>query len=361
MKTRRAAICLQVLIFIISLAILGFTEPGYSQTAKTNVIKWRGQTGFPTTIAPYGPFGQGNTGIFASGKQWSDWLTHRTGGRLVIEWREPGSVFPVTETDNAVSQGVVQISFSYGGWYSGRIPETDIETGGIFFWEDESQLYECLHKYGLFQALQKVYAKRNLFWIPHHLGSIVNIGTTFPAPTPESLKGKKIRTLGIWGDYIAMLGATPVSIPWGDVYMAAKLGTIDGWCAGVGSMEELKLKEVAKGLVVTPVVSQGMSNMIINKSAYDALPKDIQEILQKEAPHMTYVASTHWHNQCLWVIRHAKENYKVDLFNWSAKDADRVTQLAADKIYPKIAAKSPSCAELMEIVKKQMRDYARIK
>ena len=34
----------------------------HSQT----VIKWRGQTCFPSTVAPFGPFKQGETGLFAA-------------------------------------------------------------------------------------------------------------------------------------------------------------------------------------------------------------------------------------------------------------------------------------------------------
>ena len=113
----------------------------HSQT----VIKWRGQTCFPSTVAPFGPFKQGETGLFASLKQWCEWLSKRTNGRLVIDWAEPGAIVPIVEADKAVAQGTIRISYGLNSYYAGRIPETDIETGGIFFWEDESQCYECLH------------------------------------------------------------------------------------------------------------------------------------------------------------------------------------------------------------------------
>lgn len=329
--------------------------------SQPKVIKWKGQTCFPSTVAPYGPFGQGQTGLFAGIKQWSDWLYKRTNGRLAIDWAEPGAIFPITETDRSVAQGVVQISYEYGGYYAGRIPETDIETGGVFFYEDESQYYECLYKYGLFNAMQKAYAKYNLYWLPFHNDAIVGIGTGFPAPNSEAIKGRKIRTVGVWGDYVSVLGGTPVSIPWGDVYMGAKLGTVDGWLAGIASLEELKLKEVAKGYVIHPLVGTASSGIVINKAAYSALPKDIQDILQNEAPHWSYFCSHHWHNQCMWIAKNAKEEYGVKLYYWSPEDIDRVTKLVVDKIFPKMASKSPDCAQMMEIIKKQMKDYGRLK
>ena len=358
METKKATFSLLAVILVAALALPSLT---LAQTPKPKAITWVGQSGFPSTIAPYGPFREGETGFMACIKHWSDWVTWRTNGRLVIEWREPGAVFPVTESDNAVSKNVVQIAVTSGGWYSGRMPETDIESGGIFFWEEESQVYEALHKYGLFQALQKIYAKRNIYWLPYHGGTNVVLGTTFPAPTPEAIKGKKMRTWGVLGDYIAMLGGTPVSLPWGDVYMAAKLGTIDGWAAGVMALNEIKLKEVGKGLVPVPTISKSLSNFLINKRAYDALPKDIQDILQNEAPHWAYVTHTYNINQTLWILRNAQKEYDIKYYYWSQKDIDRVTQMVADKIYPKMAAKSPASAELMAIIEKQMRDYGRIK
>ena len=338
--------------------VAGSARPAFSQQ---KVIKWKGQTCFPSTVAPFGPFGQGQTGMYAGLKQWTEWLYQRTNGRLVIEWAEPGAIFPITETDRSVAQGVVQISQDFGGYYAGRIPETDIETGGVFFWENEAQAYECLHKYGLFKAMQKAYAKYNLYWLPFHNDALVGMGTMFPAPNPEAIKGKKIRTVGVWGDYVSVLGGTPVSIPWGDVYMGAKLGTVDGWLAGIAALEELKLKEVTKGYVIHPLIGNAMLGIIINRAAYNALPKDIQDIIQNEAAHATYFCSTHWHNQCVWIAKNSKDEYGVKLYHWSQEDIDRVTKLVVDTIFPKIAKKSPDCAQMMEIIRKQMKDYGRLR
>lgn len=327
---KKVKVCLLAIVLCATITLIGFSAPALSQ-AKT--IKWKGQSCFPSTVAPFGPFRQGETGLFAGMRQWSKWLYDRTNGRLTIDWAEPGSIFPTTETDKAIAQGVVQIAYEYGGYYAGRIPETDIETGGVFFFEDESQAYECLHKYGLFQAMQKAYAKYKIYWLPFHNDAIVGIGTRFEAPNPEAIKGKKIRTVGLWGEYVKMLGGTPVSIPWGDVYMGVKLGTVDGWLAGVASLEELKLKEVAKGYVMNPVVSNAMSGILINPAAYNALPKDIQEILQNEAPHVAYFCSTHWHNQCMWTMNNANKEYGVKIYSWSPEDIARITKMAVDTIF----------------------------
>src|SRR4030043_342544 len=348
------------LVFLLSLAfLLGYAPQTAAQ--KADVIKWKGQETFPTKLPAYGPFRAGDTGVHAITREWTEWIKRSTGGRLVIDWAEPGAIFPPFEGDTAIGRGVVQIAVSYGAYYTGRIPETDIETGLAFAWPTVAAEYDCLHNYGLYAELKKVYAERNINWYPMHTEAIVSIGTMFPAPTSEAIKGKKIRAVGFWGDYIAMLGGSPVPLPWGEIYMGLKLGTIDGWVAGSGTLEELKLKEVAKGIVYSPRISNAPVNILINMKAFKALPKDIQDLLENNLRYITYALSHKWQQQCTWVIADAKEKYGVIPYSWSAEDVNKVTQRAVDTLYPKVAAKSARCAKLVDIVKKQMRDYSRIK
>ncbi|KPK92601.1 MAG: hypothetical protein AMJ94_04705 [Deltaproteobacteria bacterium SM23_61] len=346
---------------LVFLLFLGFLLAPASQTEAQNVIKWKGQETFPTKLPAYGPFAVGKTGVHAIAREWTEWVKHITGGRLVIDWAEPRAIFPPFEGDLAVGRGVVQIAVSYGAYYTGRIPEADVETGLVFAWPNAQVEYDCLYNYGLYAELKKVYAERNIHWYPLQTDAIVSIGTTFPAPTSAAIKGKKIRAVGIWGDYIAMLGGSPVPLPWGEIYMGLKLGTIDGWVAGSGTLEELKLKEVAKGIVYHPRISNAPCNLLINMKAFKALPKDIQDLLESTNRYVLHSLSHRWQQQCSWVIADAQEKYGVIPYTWPQEDVNKVTQQAADTLYPKVAAKSARCAKLVNIIKKQMKDYGRIK
>jgi len=104
-----------------------------------------------------------------------------------------------------------------------------------------------------------------------------------------------------------------------------------------------------------------MVNILINMNAFKALPKDIQDLMDRNFRYVTYALSHKWHQQCTWVIADAREKYGLVPYAWSAEDVRKVTQKAVETLFPKVAAKSPRCAKLVEIVKKQMRDYGRIK
>ena len=83
------------LAFLLSLVfLLGHA----SQTAaqKVDVIKWKGQETFPTKLPAYGPFSAAQAGVHAITREWTEWLKRATGGRLVIDWAEPGANFPLS-------------------------------------------------------------------------------------------------------------------------------------------------------------------------------------------------------------------------------------------------------------------------
>jgi TRAP-type C4-dicarboxylate transport system substrate-binding protein len=358
MRNRRIALVTGLLVAFV--LVMG-PIIAQAQTSSPSVIHWKGQCAYASTVAPFGPFGRGYAGIYAHFWWWAEWVKKASGGRLVIDLVEPGAVFPIGEADLAVGKSVVQVAIGMGSYFGGRMPETDVEGGGVFQWENNEQNYECITKYGLGKALQKVYAKRNLMWLPGYAGAIIGVGTNFPAPNPAALKGKKLRTTGMWADYIRMLGGSPVNLPWGEMYMAMKLGTIDGYVAGPGVFEDLKMKEVTKGFVYPPLISTSPSGIIINMHAFKALPPDLQELLERDSGYVIYAGSHNLHNQQDWILKMAAQQYGVKIYTWSPEEIQQITQQVVEEIYPRTAARSKDCAELVEIVKKQMRDYGRIK
>ena len=75
--------------------------------------------------------------------------------------------------------------------------------------------------------------------------------TKKPVKTLDDVKGLKIRSPGgHQTNYIKSLGAEPIFMPLGDVYMAMETGTIDGIVTCVPLVSPFKLHEVAKHAVV---------------------------------------------------------------------------------------------------------------
>ncbi|MDD5101163.1 MAG: TRAP transporter substrate-binding protein DctP [Syntrophales bacterium] len=335
------------------------TSAAPATTAAPTVIKWKGQYSYPTTVQ-YGPFKSPKTaGLNALTLTWTEWLTKATNGRIQIEWAEPGAIYPVADTDKAVGEGLVQVAMPSGMYYRGRFPEGDIEAGGIMLYVDDRDMYDCFYNAGLYEALQKVYKdKLKVVYYPIFAQSETSIGTTFDIPTLDSLKGKKIRAVGVQADFIQALGGSPTMVALGEVYQAMKLGTVDGWVAATAQLETGKLKEVTKGWVTNPLMSLTPSNVIINQKAFDALPADLKKILQEQSQYASYTTSTAWGNQNQYALEQA-QNYGVKTFAWSAADQERATQIAKTAIWPKLAGATPEAKMLMDVIMKWRASWGR--
>lgn len=96
------------------------------------------------------------------------------------------------------------------------------------------------------------------------------------------LKGKKIRVQGTsQGDFAAALGASSVTIPFGEVVPALEKGVVD--CGITGTMPGYKAKwtEVTNTLFRLPV-GYTIGTWVVNLNVWNKLSKDTQVFMQKQ-------------------------------------------------------------------------------
>lgn len=354
-----SSICI-IMLILLTLSFLVEAAPPKEAPRKEEVIRWRGQSDFSKSLAPFGPFKLGQVGVYGQTQFMLDWIAKATNGRLKIDLETVGTINPPGETFDMVSRGIYPVANSTGPFYTGKMPETDIEVGLLFAFRDMSDLWDCYFNYGLYEELKRAYAEKKIYWIPAHSDSTVNIGANFPLDKPERVKGKKIRALGQFGDYVALIGGAPVSVPLAEVYMGLKLGTVDGFVSGVSFLHSDKWDEVCKNFVKSPSCSLWTNNILINLDAFKALPQDIQKTIDEYAPYVGFAAAHKWRLQDQWVISNVEKKFGIKFYTWSAEDTERLTKMVIEQVWPKIAAKSPRNARMIEIIKRQMRDHGRI-
>jgi TRAP-type C4-dicarboxylate transport system substrate-binding protein len=98
--------------------------------------------------------------------------------------------------------------------------------------------------------------------------------------TLNDLKGLKIRIHSARLEGIMRrLGAAPQFMPLGDVYMAAKSGTIDGALTGAIAIHSTKLNEVFK-YAVELTYEGGIQDIVVSNKAWDPLPDDLKQIVR---------------------------------------------------------------------------------
>ena len=102
--------------------------------------------------------------------------------------------------------------------------------------------------------------------------------------TPADMKGLKLRTPSIEAITVCMttLGASYISMPLADVYMALKQGTVDGQENPIATIYDQKLHEVQKySLYVNYQYHPEV--MTMNAAFYRSLPEEYQKVLSDAA------------------------------------------------------------------------------
>ena len=103
-----------------------------------------------------------------------------------------------------------------------------------------------------------------------------------PILTPDDMQGLKIRTPGIESIIKTMeaFGANPVSIPFGDVYMALKTNVADGQENPPINIESMKIHEVQKYMTVIDYQFHP-DPFLVNLKWYNSLSPEYQKILKE--------------------------------------------------------------------------------
>ena len=347
MKRRDVLVAMVMIGFLLTI----LPSQALSQAKVPKVIRWKGQGAFSGPTAS------------AAGVTFGKWVEKRSGGRLVMNVEPPGTIAPVRDMFSAVSKGLLDFAGVYfGGYHAGMMPETDIETGLPLAWESSEEVWDAYYQRGLLEKIRKIYAEKNVFFLaPCPAGQISQVMTTFPVKSIKDLKGKKIGAAGIVAEFIKLLGASPMNVPYPERYMALKLGTVDALLTGGSMLEDVKLKELVTHFIIHPNVNSYANSFIVNLNSWNALPDDIKKFIDEETRYL--VADQHSMMDGMegrLAIAKAVKEYKLKLVHLPPEEVEWLRSETMTKVWNIAASKNPRSAELVELVRKQMRDLGRL-
>ena len=283
-----------------------------------------------------------------------------TNGRLQIELYEPGALCQASDIVTYLSQGAFDCAVIFGSTYSGVLPEADLGCGLPFAWESYSEIYDAMENYGLLDLIQEAYGELNIkyYWNAHEPN--YNTLANFKVNSLADYAGKKIRALGVWGDYYAAIGATPVNIPGTEVYQALQLGTIDGAHYGWSALSDSNnIREVAD-YAICPSLSYCQMATVVSQASLDALPEDLRNVVDEAIRQanmgiigLDHVAGTEKS------VRDAVLGGYTELVELPDDVVAQLREIAITQVWEQLAAKSDRMARGIEIIKQQNRDYGR--
>ena len=289
-----------------------------------------------------------------------------TGGRLKITLHYAGELVEYTEVFPALQANMIQIANTGALFWRGSVPVGWITAGNLppFITRSDAEFNELYHHRGLDKLMGEAWAEQGI----HFLGSH-NVGDTYfwskkPINSLEDLKGFKVRFFGAMSDTMEHFGASPIMLPHPEVYMAISTGTLDGAGTCWWQYRDLKHYEVCPYFIGPPWQVPQAMELLVSQKAWDALPRDIQAIVETAAIVMSKDFADLNRIEEQEMYRESFPKWGTKFIHWSEGDVDRITKEFSlpylDKIAAEVGPKDPRVVKGIEIIKQFMRDYGYI-
>ncbi|MBF0584451.1 MAG: TRAP transporter substrate-binding protein [Magnetococcales bacterium] len=208
-------------------------------------------------------------------------IEEMSGGRLKVKVYGDKELVGAFEVFDAVSRGTVQMGHGAAYYWKGKHPATQF-FASVPFGLTAQEMNSWLYHGGGLALWTELYEPFGL--IPSPIGNTgVQMGGWFNKEirSVDDLQGLKMRIPGLGGEVLKRAGGTPVSLPGGEIFLALQSGAIDAteW---VGPYNDLAfgLHKAAKFYYYPGWHEPGTTlEGLINKKAFEALPKDLQSIV----------------------------------------------------------------------------------
>ncbi len=209
-------------------------------------------------------------------------ISDMSDGRLNIQVYGAGELIPAFEGFDAVRAGTVEMNHANSYFWTGKTFAAQYFTAvpfGMNFQGMNGWFYDG----GGIDLWNEVYAPFGMVAMPCGNTGVQMTGWfKKEIKTVADLKGLKMRIPGLAGKVYASLGVDVKVLPGGEIFPALERGVIDA-AEFVGPFQDrrLGLQKAAKYYYTTGWHEPAtVSELLINKAAWDKLPKDLQAIVR---------------------------------------------------------------------------------
>ncbi|BAZ92505.1 TRAP-type mannitol/chloroaromatic compound transporter, periplasmic component [Thiohalobacter thiocyanaticus] len=276
-------------------------------------------------------------------------ITEMSDGRLQVKVYGAGELVPAFEIFDAVSRGTAEMGHGAAYYWKGKSQAAQFFSA-VPFGLTAQEMNGWLYHGGGMQLWQEIYAEFGL--VPTAAGNTgVQMAGWFNKEINrvEDLEGLKMRIPGLGGEVLQRAGGTPVSLPGGEIFTSLQSGNIDAteW---VGPYNDLAfgLHKAAKYYYYPGWHEPGTTlESFINKAAFEALPKDLQQIVTnacRVANQDMLAEYTARNNDALHTL---VNEHQVDLRRLPDPVIEKL-KAVSDEVVAEIADKDPQARKVYE-------------
>lgn len=226
------------------------------------------------------PAGNAN---FILQQSWAEDVSERTGGKVAIELLPVNTIVAHTETQDAVSAGILDGHFTDTSYFAGKEPAFGLIANPVGAWSDPEQMFDFMENGGGKELMNSLVEPYGLHFIGATTPGLEAFLSKVPLEGVDDLQGLKMRAPeGMVQRVFAAAGAAPVNLPGSEVFTSLDKGVIDAADYTVFSTNhEQGMHAIATHPVYPGFHSMPLVEVSINKGIWDSLPADIQAALEE--------------------------------------------------------------------------------
>jgi C4-dicarboxylate-binding protein DctP len=207
-------------------------------------------------------------------------VEQKSGGRLKVALYPSNQLGKEREQLEGVKLGTIEMCWIAEGPLAGFFPEIMV-LGIPYLYSSEAAAYRSLD--GLFgkALMEEMRKKTGMRVLGNGENGFRHFSTRDKAvKSAEDLKRLKIRVMEspVYMAMVTALGANPVPISWGEVYMSLQQGVVDGWEAPISLIESAKFFEITKYIIMNGHIYSFLP-LVINDKFFLSLDPELQRLL----------------------------------------------------------------------------------
>jgi TRAP-type mannitol/chloroaromatic compound transport system substrate-binding protein len=274
-------------------------------------------------------------------------LKQSSGGRINLAVLPAGGAVAVTETLNAIANGILDGHYSAPSFFASRDPGFTLlgDTGAAYDSVDQRDRWfregggiavarELYDRYGLYYVDQ-------VFWPSEHIPARRAINGV------DDLKGLKIRVPpGMIAEVMNRAGAAVVNLPGAEVFNALQSGVIDAtdW-ASPGQNQEVGLYKAAK-FSINASHSMPTTEVSFGKRRWESLPAEVKKLIEDGVKKMNAQLQTQLRDIDSRAIGTIKGE-GVQVIDWPKAEVARLRAVTT-RVQMELGARNPIARKLLD-------------
>jgi TRAP-type mannitol/chloroaromatic compound transport system substrate-binding protein len=262
------------------------------------------------------------------------------------------AVVPYKETIDAVANGILSGDLNAISYFTGRDQAFSILGDLISGYDTVDQMQTYCQYGGGKEILQKVYDK-------YTGGNTIVIGcgpyareafvSSVPIKGVSDFEGVKLRSPeGLAAEVFKRAGASPVALPFSEVYTSLEKGLVQAADASAYVNNEASgMHKVAKYPIYPGIHSMAVLQLVVNKRAYERMPEKDRVALEVWYTAMNTSMRRLSDLEDRRLVAEHKAGGDVTVIDWPQEERDKMRAIAVEA-WEDVAEKSPLAREALD-------------